>query len=186
MEAAAALATARGGHPAAAPWLPAAGDAVRVRRAVGAIGIVVRPPVRAGGGLTVRVKGAVMTLASTADVEPVDAATAKKQAAATKAASAARARAAATPRAAAPWAPAVMLAGNTVDVRGLDARSAVETSLDAVADADDGAAVFILHGIGTGIVRKAVRQALAATKEAAVVEDVEEGGGGVTLVRVRR
>ena len=104
-----------------------------------------------------------------------------------------------------PEAPAIKTPENTVDVRGLDSAGAAAAVRDAVGCADDGDALFIVHGLGAGVLKKAVRKELASMvakaakkksgskKGAATIGggvasygDDEDSAGGVTLVRVRR
>ena len=167
-------------------WAPATGDRVRVPKAGGGVGVVVRPPAKAGGAMAVRVSGMTLTL-KPHEVEPVVG----------ERGGSGGGGATPTPRAApkpldtrqarvSPDAPAIKTLANTIDVRGLTSREAVHATRDAVGDADDGDALFILHGLGTGALRKAVRAELASNKGVGSYADDGESGGGVTLVRVRR
>jgi DNA mismatch repair protein MutS2 len=79
---------------------------------------------------------------------------------------------------------------NTLDVRGLrvdEALSMAESFLDRLYGAAEPAA-FIVHGIGSGALRDAIRTELV--KDARYVTSVrsgtrDEGGDGVTVVALR-
>jgi len=85
--------------------------------------------------------------------------------------------------------PLVRTANNTVDVRGHradDAMAEVEAFLDDAALANKDA-VFVLHGYGTGALRRVVREYLALSPYASSYRPgrEDEGGDGVTVVTLR-
>ncbi|GAB4822194.1 hypothetical protein N2152v2_009240 [Parachlorella kessleri] len=76
---------------------------------------------------------------------------------------------------------AVQTSRNTVDVRGRladDAASEVERALSVAAP---GSVLFVVHGVGTGRVRAAVRDVLKRSRLVARVEEQAESLGGCTL-----
>jgi DNA mismatch repair protein MutS2 len=79
---------------------------------------------------------------------------------------------------------------NTVDLRGMrvdDALALLETSLDRLYGAEE-PTVYVLHGIGTGALRDAVRAHLRADTryvERVRAGDADDGGDRVTVVTLR-
>jgi DNA mismatch repair protein MutS2 len=73
------------------------------------------------------------------------------------------------------------------DLRGLRVHEATERVADAIDDAlrADRAAIAFVHGVGTGALRRAVREELAASPFVCDFENAaeSEGGEGVTLAR---
>ncbi|MDJ0766746.1 MAG: Smr/MutS family protein [Myxococcota bacterium] len=74
---------------------------------------------------------------------------------------------------------------NTVDLRGMTGDEAV-TATDAFLDqalASDWPAIYILHGHGTGVLRRVVREYLLASRYVKIFRpgDREEGGDGITV-----
>jgi DNA mismatch repair protein MutS2 len=85
--------------------------------------------------------------------------------------------------------PAIQTRSNSVDVRGQRADEAlrlVQEFLDQVA-LDGGDTVFVIHGHGTGALRKAVREYLATSPYVRRFRPggAGEGGDGVTVVALR-
>ena len=212
---------------AATAWLPAVGEEVAVLKMGGRLAVVTRAPRSPGSSLVVRLsKGLDVTLrtfevappprggagaaggeggapsssSSSSPSSPSNAAS-LRGAARSGSLSASGSRLFLAPRVArrSPDAPAIKTPDNTVDVRGLDSASAAAAVRDAVGSADDGDALFVVHGLGAGVLKKAVRAQLAemvakaARKKknsigggVASYGDDEESQGGVTIIRVRR
>ena len=78
--------------------------------------------------------------------------------------------------------PAIATSRNTVDVRGMGAEEAAEEAARAVGAAGAGGTVFIVHGVGTGRVRDAVRELLARDARVASVAYEEGSQGGCSVV----
>jgi DNA mismatch repair protein MutS2 len=85
-----------------------------------------------------------------------------------------------------------LLAGGTLhcDLRGLRVEEAIERIASALdrALSDDRAAVEFVHGVGSGALRRVVREALAASPYVSAVRtgDPDRGGEGVTLADMGR
>jgi len=89
-----------------------------------------------------------------------------------------------------PKRPAIATSDNTLDIRGLradDAASLVETFLDRLYGGSEPYG-FILHGVGTGALRDAVREVLARLSKYVLSQrpgTIEEGGPRLTVVELR-
>ena len=76
------------------------------------------------------------------------------------------------------------LDANTVDVRGKatdEALSQVEAGLDSVAQS----ALFIVHGVGTGKLRREVHSFLQRNAQVAKFSLEKDSGGGCTVVHLK-
>jgi len=215
---------------AAAAWLPAVGETVSVLKMGNQLAVVTRAPRSPGASLVVRLRKGLDVTLRTFEVAPppregggnaagekrgqersggqkASSSSSLRGTARSGSLSASGSRLFSVPKTArkSPDAPAIKTPDNTVDVRGLDASSAAAAVRDAVGCADDGDALFIVHGLGAGVLKKAVRQQLASMvaeaerkakgkKKGSVTigggvasyGDDGESAGGVTLVRVRR
>ena len=208
-------------------WLPAVGETVSVLKMAGRLAVVTRAPRSPGSSLVVRLREGLDVTLKTFEVAPPprergapsSSASASSPSASSPSSSSLRGAARSgslsatgsrnfqAPRTSrkSPDAPAIKTPENTVDVRGLDSASAAAAVRDAVGCADDGDALFVVHGLGAGVLKKAVRAELASMvakaakkkqggKKGAVsigggvasYGDDGDSAGGVTLIRVRR
>ena len=76
---------------------------------------------------------------------------------------------------------AVQTSRNTVDVRGKLADDAADEVDRALSMAAPGSVLFVVHGVGTGRVRAAVREVLKRSSLVTRVEEQAESLGGCTL-----
>lgn len=80
---------------------------------------------------------------------------------------------------------AIQTTRNTVDVRGKMGDEAVSEVEAALNVARPGSALFVIHGVGTGRVRSAVRDAVKRNKLVLRWEEQAESLGGCTIVYVK-
>ena len=175
----------------------AEGDLVRVLTMGGASGRVTAPPGRRGGKLAVKVGSLVVGDLRYEDVVRARAGDRVRagEGAAPPAPSSRRRRRAGmarqgpkemepgsgSPGSASAEPARVQFNSNTCDLRGLRVEAALAKMEEALADAPDDACLFVVHGIGSGRLRKEVRAALAHAGVARY-EDEPSSAGGCTVV----
>jgi len=83
--------------------------------------------------------------------------------------------------------PTAQVAANTVDVRGQFAESAVDAVETQISKANQYGAIYVIHGHGTGRLREACREALAAHPFVSRIADApdSQGGRGCTIAYLK-
>ncbi|CAD7699369.1 unnamed protein product [Ostreobium quekettii] len=76
-------------------------------------------------------------------------------------------------------------ARNTVDIRGERADDGVAVVDNALRTADAGDCLYVVHGVGSGKLKAAVREFLRQHKEVQQYEDDPKSGPGCTLVIIK-
>jgi dsDNA-specific endonuclease/ATPase MutS2 len=196
-----------GDEAAAARWMPAVGEAVRVLKMGGAVGTVASAAGRSGGKVSVRM-GSLTVELRMSDLAPAGAGvatTAVSRPSSSKAggggvgaaAKQLRARGALTSSTnstnssssskdgGSPAPIAIQTSRNTVDVRGRQADEAANEVQSAVLSAPSGWALFVVHGVGTGRVRAEVLSMLRRSPRVAKLEEAEASNGGCTVVHIK-
>ncbi len=74
---------------------------------------------------------------------------------------------------------------NTVDVRGMRTVEATVEVDAAITGARSGSVVFVVHGVGTGELRRALRSHLSGHRGLQRWEEEPESQGGCTMVYVK-
>lgn len=200
-----ALASSSGGEG----WVPAEGETVRVLKMGGAAGRVVSSSARSGGKVSVRV-GSLTVELRLSDLAPA-AGTAARQPRAAVAASSKSGSAvggsggssAGSLKAAAKQlrargslnsgsgdngpsqAVTIQTSRNTLDVRGLSGEEAAAEVQSAVLSAPSGWVLFVVHGVGRGLVRAAVLEQLKRLPRVQKYETEENSKGGCTVVTIK-
>jgi len=171
-------------------WLPKAGERVVVHKMGGSEGQVVTASKRKGGSITVKV-GALTVEMRVMDVSPISKARRKRLqasvAAQTRQSGSAK-RVAAGAADAPPQRAAVVAIQtnqNTVDVRGQSASDAVLDVDAAMGRLGSHRALFVIHGVGTGVVRKAVLERFRNHPMVDRIEAEEGSMGGCSIFYIK-
>lgn len=185
-------------------WAPAEGETVRVLKMGGATGRVVSSSARTGGKVSVRV-GSLTVELRLSDLAPAAGAAAgqpwtAKAAARTSSgggggggglkAAAKQLRARGSLQSGGgedgpSQAVTIQTSRNTVDVRGLSGEEAAAEVQSAVLSAPAGWVLFVVHGVGRGLVRAAVLEQLKRLPRVRKYETEENSKGGCTVVTIK-
>lgn len=79
----------------------------------------------------------------------------------------------------------IQTTSNTVDVRGMRSIEAMVEVDAALTGARGGSVVFVVHGVGTGELRRALRAHLSGHRGVVRWEEEPQSQGGCTMVYVR-
>jgi len=169
-------------YTAISSWSPKEGDMVRVAKIGGAIGTVTA--INSANRITVKV-GAMMVSLKPTEVLPLMNNTTTKKNKKKKNKAYIPSISGSGEKYGAVDGVKIQTTRNTLDVRGMYADDAAGEVRERITGAGPGEVLFIVHGVGTGKVRAAVRECIKGNKKVKEWEEEEGSQGGCTVVTVK-